>query len=83
MAEATQYIFDHREVVTALLKKQGIHEGIWSLVINFGFGAANVGQNEAEIHPTAMIPVMGVGIQKAESTGPLAVDAAVVNPRTD
>lgn len=81
MAEATQVIFTHREVVTALLKAQGIHEGIWGLAINFGFGAVNAGPAEGELNPTAMVPVMGIGIQKFSELNPLAVDAAVVNPK--
>lgn len=83
MAEPTQYVFSHHEVVAALLKKQGIHEGIWSLIINFGFGAANVGPSEDQVNPTAMIPVMGVGIQRADASGPLSVDASVVNPKAE
>ena len=80
MAEATQVMFTHREVVTALLKAQGIHEGIWGLAINFGFGVVNAGPAEGEVNPTAMVPVLGIGIQKFPELNPLAVDAAFANP---
>ena len=43
MAEVSQFKFDHKEVVEALIKKQGLHEGIWQLSIEFGFGAAIIG----------------------------------------
>lgn len=80
MADATQYVFSHKELVTLLIKHQGIHDGQWQLLINFGFGAANVGPSPSEINPTAMIQIGGIGIQRTnESTG-LSVDAAEVNP---
>jgi hypothetical protein len=80
MAEATQVMFTHREVVTILLKERGIHEGIWGLAVNFGLGVGNTGPNEKEISPTAMVALMGIGIQKFPELNALAVDAAVVNP---
>ena len=82
MAESTQFMFSHQDVVTELLKSQGIHEGIWMLVINFGFGAAAVGQSEgsSELNPTAIIPVLRIGIQLTDQLNSLSVDAAKVNP---
>jgi hypothetical protein len=80
MAEATQVMFSHREVVTALLKKQGIHEGIWGLAVQFGFGVSNTGPNDSEINPTAMIPIMGIGLQRFPQMNALSVDAAEANP---
>ncbi|MHB9833801.1 hypothetical protein Q8F57_003080 [Paraburkholderia terrae] len=80
MAEATQVMFTHREVVTALLKNQGIHEGIWGLAVQFGFGVANTGPNDNEINPTGMLPVLGIGIQRFPQMNALSVDAAEVNP---
>ena len=82
MAESTQFMFSHKEVVTELLKSQDIHEGIWMLVINFGFGAAAIGQSEnsTELNPSAIIPVLRIGIQLTEELNSLSVDAAKVNP---
>ena len=80
MAEATQYVFNHRELVTVLLKHQCIHEGTWQLLVNFGFAAVNVGPNPSELNPAAIIPVTGVGIQRATESNSLCVDASVVNP---
>lgn len=91
MAEARQYIFDYKEVVEALLKKQGIHEGIWALYIEFGFAAANlestidggsVPQNTPKnINPTAIVPIRNIGIIIANEINSISVDAAEVNPR--
>lgn len=83
MAETIQeYNFSHREVVEALIKKQGLHEGIWILNIRFGIGAINVKDPDRpnEAVPAAVVPITGIGLRKVESLSPLAVDAAEVNP---
>lgn len=81
MAEATQISFKHAEIVELMLKKQGIHEGIWGLFIKFGMGASNVGPTETDLNPAAIIPVLEIGLQKFEKESNIAVDAAKVNPR--
>lgn len=80
MAESSQIIFSYKEVVEALLKKQGIHEGVWALYIKFGLAAMNTGPSEVDLHPAALVPVMEIGIQKADKETNIAVDAANVNP---
>ncbi len=80
MGEATQISFKHIEVVEMLIKKQGLHDGIWGLFIKFGLGATNVGNSEAELVPAAIITVMEIGLQKFEKVTNLSLDAAVVNP---
>jgi len=82
MAEASQYTFDFKEVTEALLKKAGIHEGLWGIYIEFGLGASNVGPTEGELFPTALVPVKKIGIQRFEKENNLSVDAAKVNPRS-
>ena len=52
-----------------------------ALFVRFGLNAANVGGNEDEVRPTAMIPVLEIGLQKAEKETNIAVDAGKVNPR--
>ncbi len=83
MAENTQIFFTPKEIVTALLKQQGIHEGLWSLAVRFGIQAMNVGTGPDDLLPAAIVPVGGIGIQKAEAPNNLTVDAAVVNPRQE
>jgi hypothetical protein len=82
MAETTQLMFSHKEVVTALLKEQDIHEGIWMLSVQFGMGAANVGADEesGELNPAAIIPVLKIGLQRSDKLNSISVDAAVANP---
>jgi hypothetical protein len=82
MAEATQYVFDHKEVVEALVKKQNIHEGIWGIYIEFGLAAINInsGADGKTVTPSAIAGVQKIGIQRFPEPNNLTVDAAVVNP---
>jgi hypothetical protein len=81
MAEADRYWFTHQEVATALIKQQGIREGIWALSVEFGLVAVNAGQNDDSLAPTALIPVKRIGLVKVEERSSLSVDASEVNPR--
>ncbi|MBI1954796.1 MAG: hypothetical protein HYS38_00210 [Acidobacteria bacterium] len=80
MAETGQYIFTFKEVVEALLKKQGIHDGIWGLYVKFGIKAVNIGESDESIRPSAIIPILEMGLQKFEKDTNLSVDASKVNP---
>ena len=80
MAEATTYQFSHQEVVEALIKQQDLHHGIWSLTVEFGLGVANTGPGPSDLNPTAIIPLVKMGLVKSKELTNLAVDASVVNP---
>jgi hypothetical protein len=82
MPEASQYIFKYGEVVELLIKKAGLHEGKWQLIMNFGLTGANVGPGPNDVVPAAILGVTNIGLQRAtpESPPALTVDAAVVNP---
>ncbi|MEJ7577829.1 MAG: hypothetical protein WKF74_12600 [Pyrinomonadaceae bacterium] len=86
MAEATQIAFKFRELAEILLKHQGIREGHWSIYTKFAINAANVSLNGSDHFPTALVPVIEMGLQRESDTepGPLAVNAAEVNsaPKT-
>jgi len=82
MAENKQlYVFSHAEVVEALIKKQNLNDGIWALYVEFGIAAINA-QNPTtgDISPAAVVPIAKLGLQKAATISPIAVDAALVNP---
>ncbi len=81
MAETTQIIFSYKEVAEALLKQQGVHEGVWGIYIKFGIKAANVGETSEDLRPTAIVPILEIGVQRLEKESNLAVDAAQVNPQ--
>jgi hypothetical protein len=65
MAEVNSYGFDYKEVAEALIKKQGIHEGLWGIYMEFGLGTAtiNPGLSQDIMVPAAVVPVMKIGIQ--------------------
>jgi hypothetical protein len=80
MAEPTQIVFKHKEVVEALLKQNAMHEGIWGLFVRFGLQAVNVGASPADLNPAAVLAVVEIGLQKFPEENNLSVDAAIVNP---
>ena len=82
MAETSQVVFSYKEVAEALVKKQGITEGLWALAVKFGIQAANMGPNDNDLKPTAIIPILEIALQKADKENNLTVDAAKINSRT-
>ena len=80
MAEAALVTFSYKEVVEALIKKHGVHEGIWGLYLKFGIQATNVAFGSPDLLPAAIVPVLEIGLQKFEELNNLSVDASVVNP---
>ena len=82
MAEVKNYLFTYKEVAEALIKKQGIHEGLWGIYMEFGIGAANIPTDPSgqALLPAAIVPVAKIGIQRFDKASPLTVDAAEVNP---
>lgn len=83
MAEVQEYVFSYKEVVEALLKQQGIHEGLWSLRVEFSLGAANINTiaGSKELMPAAIIPVKSIGLQRGAEDNSMTVDAAKANPK--
>jgi hypothetical protein len=82
MDGSSQYNFELKELLIILIKNQGLHEGIWSLGFEFGMGAGNIGPNPEEARPSAFIQVKQLALARATVEGPLALDAAKVNPLT-
>jgi hypothetical protein len=80
MPEPTQLRFSHKEVATALIKDQGIREGIWGLHVRFGIKAMNIGASDDDLQPSAIVPVLTIGLQRFDKVNNLSVDAAEVNP---
>lgn len=84
MAEATQYTFTYKEVVEALIKQQGLHEGLWMLRVEFGLAATNLNAVEGgtDLTPAAIVPIKALGLQTGREDNSLTVDAAKVNPQS-
>jgi hypothetical protein len=78
--EVKNFIFEPKEIVEMLIKKQGLHEGIWGLLLHFSFGGANTGPSEDEIYPTAVAAVTKIGLQPFAKENNIALDAAKINP---
>lgn len=81
--QVEEYTFDHKEVLTALIKHQGIHEGIWMLGVRFGIGGVNVAHpdNPNELAPAAVVPIVSFTLRRKADLNALALDAAIVNPK--
>lgn len=63
-----------------MVKDQDINEGYWGIYVRFGISAANAGPSDADLKPTALVPVVELGLQKFDQVSNLSVDAAEVNP---
>ena len=84
MAEKEHKLFTARELTETLIKHAHIHEGVWGLMVEFGFGAGNMPiagpDNEFSLKPAGIVSISRIGIQKFDQPNPLTVDAAEVNP---
>ena len=86
MVDGQRIVVGHKELAEILVKQQGIHEGLWGLFIRFGFNAVNMPFQLPEgsriaLVPTAVVPLLEIGIQPFSELNDLCVDATVVNPR--
>jgi len=79
-------IFGLQEIATALLKSEGISEGLWRVGLHLNFAGAFHQWNETSSPdsvawlPTAYVGVTGIGIEPSAQPGPMVFDAAVLNP---
>src|SRR5665213_2717122 len=65
----------------ALIKAQGLKEGIWYVGFEFGFGAANAGPSLTEIKPSMIMSINNltlVRLKEGEPVPSFAVDAAKI-----
>lgn len=81
MADNKQFMYSHQDLAKILIKESGIHEGTWSVAIEFKMAATMVGEDAESVLPSGVVGVSRIGIQETSSENVLAVDAAVVNPR--
>lgn len=84
-AKPSQYTFELRDVLIALLKEQGIHEGFWMLAFEFTTTIGTMGAQDSPPRPAVLSVVSKMNIVHHESAPPveldICVDAAKVNPR--
>ena len=72
-----EYTLSHQDVVKAVIIHQNIHEGFWTLNINFNVAATH---GPLVPDPCLAVTIKGIGIMRASPADPLAVDATLVNP---
>ncbi len=78
MAEAKQIVFEYPELAEILVRNQGIQRGHWGVYVQFALGAANVAHKTGDILPTALVPVMKIGIQEFDKPNNLTFDASLL-----
>jgi hypothetical protein len=86
VAEPTQFSFEPKEVTAALIKAQNLHEGIWSVSIEFVFSAGIFGVPPAEPKLGGLFQVNKLQLVRhpeGSEPPPFAVDAGKVNPAAE
>jgi hypothetical protein len=87
MADPSQFVISHKELVELIIRKADVHEGRWFLLMGFGLNPGNFGPNEEQVYPGMMVTVNQIGIQREPPEGGypsgLVVDAAEVNPSSE
>ena len=70
-----------REIAALMVKHYDLHEGIYSLSIEFNIGVGKVGPNKENTNPGVMIGLAKIGLTSSPDLDePTSVDAAIVNP---
>lgn len=69
-----------RELAEVLVKHYGLHQGCYTLIVEFQVGTGAVGPTRESTVPGAMIGVAKVGLMPTTEAGPTTIDASVVNP---
>ncbi len=80
MPENKQIGYSFKELAALMVKDREIHEGFWGIFVRFGISAANAGPSDTDLKPTALVPIVELGLQKFDELNNLSVDAAEVNP---
>ncbi len=80
--ETKQFKFTYQELAELMIQKLGLSEGLWIIYMKFGIGAANAGAGPEDLRPTALVPVLEIGLQRADEPSNLTVDASTVSKAT-
>ena len=80
---AKDHKFSIEELLCALLRDRGIHEGHWALNVEFSATGASVkpADDAARTLPGLIVSMNAATLVPADSSAAGAVDAAIVNPR--
>jgi transcriptional regulator with XRE-family HTH domain len=80
MAEPTQIIFKYQELAEVLARHANVTTGHWGIFIKFALGATNIGPDNNNLQPAAIVPVVEIGIRQFDEPCNLTVDAAQIKP---
>jgi len=73
-------LFSIEDVIEALIKAQGIHEGLFCLSVTFNIGIGDFGPTQESLAPGVSACISRLGLQQVQTPGPHTVNAAQVNP---
>lgn len=82
MPEPEVLKFTFKEVAELMVRQAGLTEGLWGLYVRFGIAAANTGTSLEDLKPTAIVPVLELGLQRFSEPSALTVDAAEIAGRS-
>lgn len=74
-----KYYLDFREIAETIMKRENIHEGIWSIFVEFNYAATNL-NSPSGTFPSFITAVKSVGIFPAQEENNIAFDASKLNP---
>ena len=77
--EIIKHYIGYKDIVELALRKHNIHEGIWSVFVEFKTAAINAKIEDA-ILPAYVLGVASLGIFPAKEESNIAFDAAKLNP---
>lgn len=83
MADVSQYSFTMKELTTALIKEQKLHEGRWMSGFEFNLAAGNIGSGPSDVRPSAIVGIANILLLRVKDGDPgthFTLDAAEVNP---
>ena len=76
MAEPQIYKFSYTELAELMTRHVGVSDGLWGIYVRFGIQAANAGSGPEDLRPTAIVPILEIGLQQMKEKSSLTVDAS-------
>jgi len=77
MPEVEQVLYTHQELTELMVKDRGITSGHWAIFLKLRLVGGNIDFG-GNTHPVAITVIDSIGLQRAEASFPLAVDASKV-----
>ncbi len=83
MSENQQFDYTNQELISLILKQNGIHEGDWVLAAKLTFSAMNIATlaDGSDASPAGVVALTGIRIERVSEPQPFSVNATVVNPK--